>query len=300
MLEVAESTGQLQPGMTIIESTSGSLGLALALLAQQRGYEIVLICDGDIEASLRRRLIDLGARVVIPNGSSLQAGAQAIRLARLDAVRQQIPNHFCPNQYDDPENRRGYWSLGDLIAATVRVDVVVAAVGTGGSSCGTVERLRRTVRDVTLVGVDTPGSMLFGHGVEPRLLKGLGNSILPANVRHEMFDEVHWVDAAVAFRATRELHQQSGLYMGPTSGAAYLCASWYAESHPDEHVVVLMADQGHRYEASVYDDAWLRENAWLEALPRSPVEVSQPAEVAEPWCRLEWARRRLDEVRLPT
>lgn len=294
ILDQAERNGELRPGTTVIESTSGSFGLALAMLCNLRGYDLILICDGDIEPMLRRRIEDLGARVLIPDGSNLQAGAQAIRLARLAIVQQEIPNHFTPGQYDNPLNRRGYWQLADLLAAELgQLDCLVATVGTGGSACGTAERLRAAFPDLALVGVDTPGSMLFGHGDEPRLIKGLGSSILPRNVRHSLFDEVHWVDAATAFRATRELHQRHALYMGPTSGAAVLVAQWYARVHPDSRVLIFLPDEGYRYEASVYSDSWLRENAWVEVLPTHPVEIDHPRDVSGPWCRLPWMRREL-------
>lgn len=297
ILNSAERRGELRRGQTIIESTSGSFGLALAMLARHGDYDLVLVCDGAIEPVLKRRLSDLGARLVIPPGSNLQAGAQAVRLARLEAVKDQIPDHFTPDQYDSPLNRRAYWALSDTLSdALGRIDCLVAAVGTGGSSCGTAERLRQRNPSLTLIGVDTPGSMLFGHGDEPRLLKGLGNSILPSNVAHPMFDDVHWVGAATAFRATRRLHREHAIFAGPTSGAAYLVAHWYAQRHPDHRVIVLMPDRGDRYEATVYDDPWLRENAWIERLPSNPIRITRPDQVEEPWCHLHWGRRTLAAV----
>jgi cysteine synthase A len=147
------------------------------------------------------------------------------------------------------------------------------------------------------IGVDTPGSVLFGQSDAPRRVRGLGNSLMPPNLDHTAFDEVHWVGAAEAFEATRTLHRRHALYMGPTSGAAWLAASWWARRHPEASVVVLLPDEGHRYQDTVYDDAWLRDqDLRLDALPVHPHDAAHPDKATGGWYRFEWARRSLAEV----
>jgi len=130
-----------------------------------------------------------------------------------------------------------------------------------------------------------------------RLLRGLGNSLMPPNVDHTAFDWVHWVGAAEAFRATRELHRAHAMFMGPTSGAAYLVADWYARRNPDALCAVILPDEGYRYQDTVYDDAWLEaQGAKLDVLPREPVEWERPHDGTDPWAYYHWNRRTFAEA----
>jgi len=151
--------------------------------------------------------------------------------------------------------------------------------------------------DVAAVAVDTPGSVLFGQRDAPRRIRGLGNSLMPPNLDHSAFDEVHWVSDREGFGATRALHRRHALYMGPTSGAAWMVAQWKARAEPDARVVVLLPDEGHRYQDTVYDDAWLRRQGLrLRRLPNRPVEVDTPDDGGPEWSCLRWNRRRFDAV----
>jgi cysteine synthase A len=174
---------------------------------------------------------------------------------------------------------------------------VVGTVGSGGSTGGMAAFLRLVCPRMQLVGVDTPNSVLFGPADGPRLLRGLGSSIHPRNVDPANFDDVHWVGAATAFHATRRLHQRHGLFMGGTSGAAWLVAQWYAQRNPGATVVALLPDQGWRYLDTVYDDRWLQQHGvLLTELPGAPTEVQHPDEVSGEWTRLAWRRRSLAQV----
>ena len=118
-----------------------------------------------------------------------------------------------------------------------------------------------------------------------------------ADVAYEAFDEVHWVSDREGFAATRALHHRHALYMGPTSGAAWMVAQWKARLEPDARVVVLLPDEGHRYQNTVYDDAWLRRHGLrLRRLPSRPVEVDDPGDGTPEWSWLRWNRRPLTEV----
>jgi cysteine synthase A len=296
MLERAQAAGLLQPGGPIAETTSGTFGMALAMLAAVRGFELTLVSAASlIDEALRRRLEHLGATVHViddPEGS----GAQRERLARLNGILQDRPETFWPRQYDNPDNRLAYGRLAEWVARTVgRVDCLVGCVGSGGSLCGTGGFLREVFPDLTLIAVDTHRSVLFGHAPGRRLLRGLGNSIVPSNLRHEMIDEVHWVGALPAFAAARQLHRDHALFMGPTSGAATLVAAWHARKHPDAMTVVILPDEGYRYQNTVYDDEWLAALAgWPADVPDRPVTLSriEPHEEGT-WTRLAWGRRPL-------
>ena len=299
ILDRARSEGRLEPGTVVMESTSGTFGLALAMECRLRRRPLVLVSDPAVDPALRRRLRDLGAAVDIVADPAPVGGYQQARLDRLAELRSRHPRHFWPAQYANPDNPGAYGVLAEMLTALLgRVDVLVGPVGSGGSMCGTAGALRaRLWPGVRAVAVDTPGSVLFGQPDGPRRLRGLGNSLLPANLNHSTFDEVHWVSDREGFAATRALHRRHALYMGPTSGAAWLVAQWIATREPDARVVVLLPDEGHRYQDTVYDDAWLRrEDLRLRRLPAEPVAVDSPAGAGPGWSWLRWNRRSLAAV----
>ena len=299
ILDRAGDDGLLEPGTVVIESTSGTFGLALAMECRLRSRPLVLVSDPAVDPALRRRMRDLGAAVDIVAEPADVGGYQRARLDRLDELCARHPRHFLPAQYSNPENPGAYALLADELAATLGwVDILVGPVGSGGSMCGTAAGLRDLLgRDVAAVAVDTPGSVLFGQRDAPRRIRGLGNSLMPPNLDHTAFDEVHWVSDREGFAATRALHRRHALYMGPTSGAAWMVAQWKARLEPDARVVVLLPDEGHRYQNTVYDDAWLRRHGLgLRRLPDRPVEVDAPGDGAPEWSWLRWNRRPLTEV----
>ena len=298
ILDRARDAGLLQPGSTLVETTSGTFGLALAMLSALRGYRLVLVSDPAVDPLLARRLRELGAQVDIVEQPAAEGGYQRARLARLAAHLEAHPSAFWPSQYDNVHNAGAYAPVAEqLLEALGRVDCLVGTVGSGGSMCGTAHYLRLALGDMTAIGVDTHGSVLFGQPDGKRLLRGLGNSLMPRNVDHTVFDEVHWVSAAEAFHATRELHRREALFKGPTSGAAFMVARRWAELHPGARVVAMMPDDGYRYQSTVFDDDWLRaQGAYLTALPDGPVLVRHPSDAGPGWSWLPWGRRRYEEV----
>jgi hypothetical protein len=168
----------------------------------------------------------------------------------------------------------------------------------GGSLCGTGTFLRTLFPDLKIFAVDTHRSILFGQPVGKRMLRGLGNSVLPANVRHELIDEIHWVGAYPAYMRAHRLLRLHGIFQGPTSGAAALVAQWVAKIHPDAHVAVIMPDEGHRHADTVYNDQWLAAlPGWPCEAPSAPTVLSRIKPGAESdWTRFSWQRRSLDDV----
>jgi cysteine synthase len=301
MIDRALETGALAPGATVIETSSGTLALGLALVCRLRGHPLIIVGDPAINGSVRRRLELLGVRIEIVDAFDAPEGIQGARLERVAQLRERHPECYVPGQYDSADHGAAYGVVADLLADTVgKVDRLVGPVGSGGSTGGLSAALRLAGNDVRLVGVDTPGSVIFGDDNGPRLLRGLGSSIHPRNVRHTAYDEVHWVGAAAAFHTTRALYARRGLFVGPTSGAAHLVANWHADAEPDAVTVALFPDDGYRYLDTVYSTKWLREQCmWPAAMPTSPVLVEHPRDVDEQWSRLAWNRRELHDVLQP-
>jgi len=298
IIRKAREEGELPPGGAIAETSSGTFGLSLAMVARLHGHPLTLVSDASLEPALRRRLADLGADVHVLRDAGPSGAFQKARLEYLDRFLDEHPGTFCPRQYSNPRNPASFAPAAELLAhAAGAVDCLVGPVGSGGSSCGIASYLRLLFPEMLLAGVDAHRSVLFGQSDARRTLKGMGNSLVPPNVDHTAFDLVHWVGAAEAFRATRELHRQHALFMGPTSGAAYLAADWFARRNPDLLTAVILPDEGYRYENTVYDDEWLAERGLaLDALPRDPVEWDHPHDGDDAWAFYRWGRRTYAEV----
>lgn len=298
ILDRARDAGSIGPGSTIIETTSGTFGLALAIYCALNGYRLILVSDPAVDESLKRRMEELGTRVEIVTEPAPEGGFQRARLNRLEQLQAEHPGNFWPSQYDNPHNPGAYAPLAELLVESIGdFECLVGSVGSGGSTCGTSKYLRLLMPHLQTVAVDTHGSVIFGQPDQKRLLRGLGNSLMPGNVDHTTYNEVHWVSAAEAFCATRLLHRTKALFMGGTSGAAYMVANWWATQHPESRVVVLLPDEGYRYQETIYNDQWLHANdVWLPCLPKEPRLVTNPQEAGPDWSRLLWNRATYEDA----
>ncbi|WP_316168813.1 MULTISPECIES: cysteine synthase family protein [unclassified Bradyrhizobium] len=298
IVESALRTGVIRRGDTVVESSSGNFALGLALVCRDYGLGLEIVTDPAVDARFENRLRDLGAVVTKVDAAEFPGSYQRARLACLQATIERIPRAFWSRQYDNPRNAESYELLAQLIAAYIGANVtLVATVGSGGSAVGSIRALRKRDPRARLVGVDTFGSVLFGLPNGARQLRGLGNSIMPGNLDHACFDEVHWIDASTAYAATRWLHRESGLFGGPTTGAACWVARWVASARPNDVVIAIGPDDGERYLSTVYDDAWAAHEAGgQQQLPAAPQRAKSLAHVTgkDRWTCLIWGRQSID------
>ncbi|REG58662.1 cysteine synthase A [Paraburkholderia sp. BL6669N2] len=300
MLEWAAEQGLLKPCTTICESPSGTFGLALAMLAEKYGYKLILISDWTIDPHLKRRLIELGAHVDIVNEPATRGRLLQARLNRLAQYLKELPDGFWPSQYSDSVNSLADRKFADLLIDRVgKLDCLVVAIESDWSMCGTARFLREQFHELHVIGIDTPNSVLFGQpGGDLEDGSGLGGEIVPASLDHRQFDEVHWLTAAEVLDATRRLHREHALFMGPTSGAAYKVADWWARKNPGKKVLAIFPDEGSRYVETVYDNEKNRLSSiggWSEQIRQEPTVVV-PTQKLSGWSRYAWGRRTLDEV----
>ncbi|ESY46367.1 MULTISPECIES: PLP-dependent cysteine synthase family protein [unclassified Mesorhizobium] len=300
IIEKALDRGNLTRGMKVLETSSGTFALGLAVVCRERGFQLEIFTDPVMDRGLENRLNSLGAEVFIITEKAKEGGYQRSRLDALDARIRQL-GHYCfwPQQYETPDNPAAYGLFADQISGMLDADVtLVGSVGSGGSTCGTIERLRQKAPGARLIGVDTFNSVIFGQRDGERKLRGLGNSLVPKNVRHELYDEVHLVSAPLAIAATRTLHERHAVFAGPTSGASYIVGRWRARQYPGETLVVICPDEGHRYVDAVYDHEWLEQHECLHqgALLDAPVTENHPSTAVPPWNRYLWERRSREAV----
>jgi cysteine synthase A len=251
MIDAAERSGDLQPGGTIVEATSGNTGIGLAAVAAARGYDCVLTMPESMSEERRTMLAALGAALELTPAEEGMGGAnrRAEELATADdaVLVGQFENEANPRAHREttgPEIRR---------ATGGGVDAVVAGVGTGGTVTGVGESLDEAVRMIAVEPESSPtitAQCSDGHDIQ-----GIGPGFLPEVLRTDLIDEVRAVGSDEARDAARRLGREEGLLVGISSGAALAAAAEYATEHPGETTVVVLPDSGERYLSTALFDA---------------------------------------------
>ncbi|MFD4462077.1 PLP-dependent cysteine synthase family protein [Nocardia sp. NPDC058480] len=300
MVRRARERGDLCPGARIVESTSGTLGLGLALAGLVYQHPVTVVTDPGLEPIVAKMLAAYGAQVDLVSEPHPTGGWQQARRDRVTQLLAMEPDAWCPDQYSNPDNVDGYESLAlELIEQLGDVDVLVCAVGTGGHSAGVARVLRSFNPAMKLVGVDTVASTIFGQPAGPRLMRGLGSSIFPANVDYAAFDEVHWVAPAEAVWAARTLASTHHATGGWSVGAVALVAGWVARvGAAGTRIAAVFPDGPHRYFDTIYNDTYCAEHGLLDTTPPiEPDTIAHPGDrVVQHWTRcaevpspLSWA-----------
>lgn len=254
VIQDARRTGLLAEGAPIVESSSGTMALGLALVGTHLGHPVHIVTDPRIDPITHTKLETLGCAVHVV-GAMTGQGWQSARLELLAELLETLPGAFWPRQYTNPQNPYAYRTLAaELVADLGTVDVLVGAVGSGGSLCGSARALLETQPELTVVGVDAVGSVLFAQpDVPKRRQSGLGNSLYPENIDYRLFDEVHWLSDDEAFDATRRLAREQQIFGGNTSGSVYrVLTHLAAHAAPGTRLVGIMPDRGDRYVESVF------------------------------------------------
>ncbi|BAJ26376.1 MULTISPECIES: PLP-dependent cysteine synthase family protein [Kitasatospora] len=305
MVRAARERGELRAGARIVESTSGTLGLGLALAGVVYGHPVTVVTDPGIEPLVTGLLAAHGAETVVVDAPHPVGGWQQARRAKVRELLAAHPGAWCPDQYNNPDNVAAYRPLAlELVAQLGRIDTLVVSVGTGGHSAGIAGVLRGRFPELRVVGVDTTGSTIFGQPALPRLMRGLGSSIHPRNVAYGLFDEVHWVAAPEAVWAARALAVSRYASGGWSVGAVALVARWLAATgSPEDRIAAVFPDGPQRYVGTVFDDPWCQAHGLLgHRPPERPDEIAHPGErVVTRWTRCRTvldplARRPLTET----
>jgi len=277
MIEEAEVSGRLQPGGTVVESTSGNTGVGLAITCAIKGYKAVFVMPDKMSQEKIQLLRAFGAKVVItPTAVAPEDPRSYYSVA--NRIVAETPNAVLANQYHNPENPRShYLTTGPEIWEQTqgKVTDVVVGMGTGGTISGVGKYLKECNPDIRMIGVDPTGSILLetwqaGHvpdDVEATTYKveGIGEDFLPSALDLSVIDQVLRVTDKESFLWTRRMVKEEGIFCGGSSGSAVAAAVRYAQDLDHERlVVVLLPDSGSRYLSKVFDDKWMRENGFLE------------------------------------
>lgn len=274
IIEHAEKTGQLKPGGTIVEATSGNTGMGLAMVAAARGYKCIFVMPDKMSEEKIRALRAFGAQVVItPTAVEPEDPRSYYSVSRKLAV--ETPNAFYANQYHNPQNPAAHYEgTGPEIWEQMdgKIDVLVCGMGTGGTISGIGKFLKEKNPNIKVVGVDPVGSLYYDYYKTGAMtdaysykVEGIGEDFLPSTMDFKYVDEVVRVNDRECFTMTRALVREEGIFCGGSCGAAVVGAVKYCQTNNTPmNVLVILPDSAARYLSKIFDDGWMRENRFLE------------------------------------
>lgn len=249
IIEDAENSGHLKPGNTLIESTSGNTGMAVAYIAAIKGYRALLVMS-EIQSIERRKILKaLGAELVLTPAAEGTAGARR----RMKELIAENPDYFCVGQHVNPANPKAhYQNTGPEIWSDTnrKIDILIAGLGTGGTLCGAGRYLKDQNPDIRLIGIEPSESPFISQGIfHPHRMMGTAPGFVPDTLDHDIIDEIFLVTEDQAFAMCRRLASTEGLLVGITSGAVAHAALDIATrtGHIGKTIVGVFADTGQRY-----------------------------------------------------
>lgn len=257
IIDAAERSGELKPGGTIVEATSGNTGIALAMVGAARGYRVILTMPETMSTERRVMLRAYGAEIVLTPGSEGMAGA----VARAKQIITETPNAVSADQFANPANPAVHekTTAEEVWADTDgQVDIFIAGIGTGGTVTGVGHVLRARKPGVQIVGVEPIDSPLLTEGqAGPHKIQGIGANFVPEVLDRDSYDEIIDVRLDDSIRVARELGTQEGILGGISSGAIVWAALELAKrpENAGKLIVAIVCDYGERYISTVmFDD----------------------------------------------
>lgn len=249
MLDRAEATGQLVPGATVIEATSGNTGIALAMVCAARSYGCIIVMPDSMSRERQLLMKAFGADLVLTPGALGMTGA----IARAEELNREIPGSIIAGQFENPANPDAHYrTTGPEIWEDTdgNVDIFVAGIGTGGTISGVGAYLKECRPNVRVVGVEPADSPLLTQGRSgPHGLQGIGANFVPKALNRDILDDIRTVTTEQAYAAARRLGVEEGILCGISGGAALHIALELAASpeNAGKTVVALLPDSGDRY-----------------------------------------------------
>jgi len=268
MIEQAEKSGQIKPGFTLIEATSGNTGIGIAMVGAAKGYKVIITMPEKMSHEKQVVLEALGAKIYrTPTEAAYDSPESHISLAKKLAI--EIPNSFYMDQYNNPFNPEihHHTTAQEILDdAGEGLAMVVISVGTGGTITGISRKLKEVNPNIKIIGVDPFGSIL-GGGTEvyPYLVEGIGYDFIPAVLDNSIVDEYIKVHDKDSFLTARKLIKEEGLLVGGSSGTAVFAALQAAKQlKKGQKCVVILPDSIRNYLTKFVDDKWMRANKMMD------------------------------------
>ena len=268
MVIEAEKKGQIKPGDTLIEPTSGNTGIGLALAAAVKGYRMIITMPEKMSQEKEVVLKALGAEIVrTPTEAAWDAPDSHIEIAK--KMKKDIPNSHILDQYANPENPNAHYKFTaqEIINEFPNgLDMIVVGVGTGGTITGLAKRLKEEYSNIKVIGVDPYGSIL-GGGTEiyPYKVEGIGYDFFPDVLDNDLIDKYIKVNDENSFNTARDLIKNEGLLVGGSSGtAAYAALQSAQELDENQKCLVILPDSIRNYLTKFVDDNWMTKNNFMK------------------------------------
>ena len=266
MVLAGEQSGELRPGGTIVEPTSGNTGVGLAIVAAQRGYKCIFTMPDKMSQEKVSLLRAYGAEVfVCPTAVAPEHPDSYYSVAKRLAA--ETPGGWSPNQYANQQNPEAHYrsTVPEIWAQTDgRVTHFVTGIGTGGTISGTARYLKECNPGVVVVGADPEGSVYSGGTGRPYLVEGVGEDFWPTTYDATLVDRIEAVSDRDSFMMTRRIAREEGMLVGGSCGLAVVAALRVArELDGDALVVVLLPDGGRGYLSKIFNDDWMADYGFL-------------------------------------
>ncbi|MBN1211886.1 MAG: pyridoxal-phosphate dependent enzyme [candidate division Zixibacteria bacterium] len=274
VLNEAVRTGELKPGGTIIEATSGNTGAAIAMYAAAHGYRAILTIPAKMSKEKIDTLKAFGAEVyVCPTEAEPDSPEHYYQTAL--RLQGEIPNAYFMKQYFNNNNIESHYrTTGPEIWEQLggQLDVFVGGIGTGGTVSGTGKYLKEKNSAIEIVAADPYGSIFFQYHKDGTLAKphtylveGIGEDMPCDSIDYSVIDKIYQVSDRDSFRAARDLTRKEGIFAGGSGGAALHAALVHAEKlDADKTVLVILPDSGIKYISKIFNDDWMREKGFLD------------------------------------
>ena len=255
---------------TIIESSSGNMGISLAAYCNRLKLKFICVIDPHILKANESILSDYKAEIIKVDASDVNGGYLITRLEKVNELMNSIPNSYWINQYGNPLNAQAYYlTLGEEMCRDVKkIDYVFLGVSSCGTITGVSKKIKEKFPDATIVAVDIKGSVIFGGEPEKRYIPGIGSSKVPEILKEALIDDVVVVTEEDSIESCYSLLDTYNVFIGGSSGSVISAIKQYFKNKELKkivNVVTVFADKGERYKNTIYNKEWII-NIFGEAL----------------------------------
>jgi cysteine synthase A len=262
MLKTLLNRKIINKNTTIIESSSGNFGIALAAHCRRHKLKFICVVDPHI-TPINEILVKAYGGIVIKVTQPDENGGYLInRIKRVNELVNEIDNSYWINQYENPLNAEAYHTLGEeLVSEVKKIDYIFLGVSSGGTITGVSTKIKELLPDTKIIAVDVEGSVIFGGQPKKRLIPGIGSSKVPKILENAKIDEVVVIDELETIKSCHELMEKYFIFAGGSSGSVYAAIKKYFNAkniNKSVNVVAILADRGERYTDTIYNEEWCK------------------------------------------